>query len=729
MLRKISSAVTVVAGFCALGMLLATTTFQSIGMNVCIGLALAVCFLAIFRWAHLEEVRNYKNLVPEVLIVMLLVQDFYYLWIVSSRVSELARRLHLSSELFIWLVGCILGIFAWKAIDTIWAFVAWVLRILIKRRPIEQSLKNAIVILLIIFLESLQMEYSVVLSWSNYLQHTAIIIAINYLIVALLNLLFILLLQNWKITLFISGFFFTVWSVVNYYVIRFHGAPLFPLTLYTSGKTGLEVAGAYRYSITYTVVCLFAIFLLELWLTFFYIKNERLVVTLKKWLLHLVSTGLIAAVLIATFLGKGGFLPGEGNGSASWNDTVKRYGFLVASVWDIKNHGSWLHKPDGYSTEKIRSMKPIENYESISEDAYPDIILILNETFCDLEVYTSIHADVDYMSDFYGIQGATYGYAVTPFSGGGTNDSEFELLTSKSVRLLSTGAPFTYFSRELESRSVVQYVESLGYTTTGMHCGGKTNYYRDLSYPALGFDNIYLGADAFKYNRKYGNRSWYDADNYRDLIEHYEASGEGPQFYFLLTLQNHGGFEQNEDSLDTVHTQLDFGSLTDDINEFLTSVSMSASAFRELTDYYSKVDRPVLICMVGDHAPPFVSQLEMDGECPVQDSGIGQRFVPYVMWSNYGVNFASGSEYAPVTDLVPLLFNAAGMPMSSFYKEVTELHSKLPIRTSDGLFMDEAGEIGEIDGSKYAELLQTYYMMAYNSLLETDEYREELFLP
>ena len=119
----------------------------------------------------------------------------------------------------------------------------------------------------------------------------------------------------------------------------------------------------------------------------------------------------------------------------------------------------------------------------------------------------------------------------------------------------------------------------------------------------------------------------------------------------------------------------------------------------------------------------------MDESCPIQNSEIAMRIVPYVMWSNYGVDFLNGSDYVTMTDIVPLLLKSAGMPMSTFYYEIVNLHESLPIRTSDGLCVDSKGTIGKITDHDYNEHIQNYYIMEYNSLLTTDHYREELFLP
>lgn len=283
-------------------------------------------------------------------------------------------------------------------------------------------------------------------------------------------------------------------------------------------------------------------------------------------------------------------------------------------------------------------------------------------------------------------------------------------------------------SEKVVNRSIVTYLENLGYKTAGMHCGNAKNYNRHLAYPRMGYDTIILGPEDFERLHYNGNRPWLDIDNYKDMIDQYELYKSGPQFLFLLTIQNHGGYEQNEASLDTVHTGKDFGSLTDDVDEYLSSIKLSAEAFRELTDYYSECDRDVIICMVGDHAPSFITSLPGREGRTAEMESIIQRSVPYVIWSNFDADFEMYTEYASMVDLVPMVLKASGMPLSSFYQNILNLHEILPVRTSEGLYMDQSMQLGQYNSeSEYYDLLNQYYYMEYNSLLEDEEYQKQLF--
>lgn len=169
----------------------------------------------------------------------------------------------------------------------------------------------------------------------------------------------------------------------------------------------------------------------------------------------------------------------------------------------------------------------------------------------------------------------------------------------------------------------------------------------------------------------------------------------------------------------------DFGEYTDDINEYLSSVSLSIDAFLELIEYYKTVERDVIIVMLGDHGPAFISDLISDKELTNDQQEIMKRAVPYYVWSNIELKTEVFSKYAPITDIVPLLLKAANMPLTGYYKSIIDLHEKVPIRTSTGYYMDINGCIGKITQDyEYYNIIQNYYFLEYNNLTGSRDYNE-----
>ena len=158
-------------------------------------------------------------------------------------------------------------------------------------------------------------------------------------------------------------------------------------------------------------------------------------------------------------------------------------------------------------------------------------------------------------------------------------------------------------------------------------------------------------------------------------------------------------------------------------------MKLSGDAFADLTEYFSKVDRHVIICMVGDHAPTFIAKLQAGSEHGQWPSEISQRIVPYSIWSNYDISSEEYSEYTNMTDLLPMIIRRAELPESCFYSTLLNLHEQYPIRINNGLVVDQDGNISYYDDEQESfSRLNAYYCLEYNSLMP-EEYREELFTP
>ena len=652
-------------------------------------------------------------------VAFLLGHDFYSRWLPSSKITALAKMCHISKHFLLIMIAVLLGMAALLAIDLV---TSSFLRSIFKTSQSHLWKRKGLFLAFFFILEYLSVEYSVNGSLSIILRKTPDALVANVCLIVIVNIVFLLLLQKWKATLIASAVLFSLWSIANYYTVKFHGSPLY-LSELVNARTAAAVAFQYRYQLSSEVICVVLLFVLELNLAH---EKERFSVDTSCSLLKRLAIRVIILVLVGvSLIPLYGVAVKKHRPWMPWNMAVEKCGFLICTAEDVERRANPIFKPETYSgLEEF----PLQQNPAKVQSEYPDIILILNETFCDLSHYAALDLDRDPLGSFYDIKDAVYGYAVAPGIGGGTNNSEFELLTCKSMYLLKSMAPFTFLEPELLSRNAVNYLEEMGYSTAGMHCASGENYSRNTGYPAIGFDSVFLGQEQFSYFGKNGNRVWLDADNYQDMIDRYEELEKNPRFVYLLTFQNHGGYEQNESGFDTIHVQNDFGSLTDDLNEYLSSVELSAIAFRELTEYFKQTERRVILCMVGDHAPSFISDIPSKQELSFEETEIAKRLVPYVIWTNYSAEVEVNTEYASMVDLVPMLMSIAGIQRAVFYQSILDLHDNYPIRTSNGILMDQEKQVFVYDGNgDLFEQLTEYYNLEYNSFLNSEEYRSDLF--
>ena len=152
---------------------------------------------------------------------------------------------------------------------------------------------------------------------------------------------------------------------------------------------------------------------------------------------------------------------------------------------------------------------------------------------------------------------------------------------------------------------------------------------------------------------------------------------------------------------------------------------MSDQAFKNLTDYYSKVNRPVIICMVGDHAPAFALEL-IDSKYNEMEAARRLRTVPFLVWSNFELKNAQ-EEMISMNYVVPTILKWSGINnLSYYYNYMLSMKKNLPIVSSYDAYIDVNNNIYRYEEeSPYTNLINGYLYMEYNNLEKPR--RQELF--
>ena len=530
----------------------------------------------------------------------------------------------------------------------------------------------------------------------------------NVMICFLINTLIFYLVKKKRALLVISGISL-VWSTISHFVLQLHGSALC-FSLFKNFKTAVTVIDNYHISIDSRIALILLIFAVNIGVVIAfprkYIEEYFKEKINFKW-------KLLFLIFIAVY---SVFSYSIANNNMSWAPffIIEQRGYCSYLITDSIYCFEHFSKPDGYDVKLIPTN--IDGWDDNISDIHPDIILILNESFSDITKYSDIKTDIDPLEKLNNIDNLYMGYCIVPYAGGGPNPSEFELLTSNSMALLSVGAPFNYVNFEKHNESVVSYLESYNYSTYAFHCFSKENYNRKIAYASIGFDHIYLGPDKYKYHSKNGNRDWLDEDNYNDLIDAYNEAADSPKFMYLLTYQNHGGYEQNSSELDTVHALGNYEVSNDIIDEYESSVALSVNAFKDLTDYFSTVDRPVIICMVGDHTFSYSSMLNKEAASK-EEKEINDRTVPYLIWANYSINRDLFTQYTSLVDLMPSIVYSAGLELDDYYKQILNLHEMMPGRTTFGMCIGNDGTINSIsEKSDYNDAWNRYLFAEYRRL-------------
>ena len=517
----------------------------------------------------------------------------------------------------------------------------------------------------------------------------------------------------------LSGFLVALFSgiiaVINYYVIVFHGMPLSFLQL-KSFTTAMNVISSYTFTLDYPVeriILRIGLILVANILFGFFFKQKKYSVKVR------LVLDVVLCILCVLVIHKGYFAenPIKPRQTLDWSWTVSypKYGYAACTIESIERYFNAFAKPENYSEAAVDEIEILPPEKTAIQK--PDIILILNETMYDLSVISDIQTDIPYFENMKNMDNAFMGYAVVPSQGGGTNNSEYELLTSNSLHLIPGSAPFNNVDLN-GANSIVSVMNALGYQTLGAHSEPAENYSRGRAYPALGFDEYYFDVD-FKNSEYYYNRSYKtDICVYNNLYHWYEQMrDDAPRFLYALTIQNHGQWDMNPPEYDIVHTKNDYGDHTESINEFLTCMYLTDQAFVELTDYFSKQDRPVIICMVGDHCPTLTDKVADPSYSEVEKAFL-YRTVPMIIWANYPLeNIELGTM--GINFVVPTLMEIADVPLTPYYKYILDMKKAIPVITSMGRYMDSDGNVSDYnlsDTSEKGTLIRNYFYLEYQNL-------------
>lgn len=589
---------------------------------------------------------------------------------------------------------------------------------------------NILVAAVILVLCNVMLEYSTFFLHQRTEEHFQIL-GIEYFMLGtvtlgiLLVIFYILCNRIWLASL-LCAVVCGIIAIINYYVVKFHGAPLSFLNI-KNFATALDVIDGYNLTLDRCVILILryligAVLLCSLagWFT------QSSVPSGKRRVLRDIAFCLIGCIMFYVgYLGEQPIKPAKTIGWL-WVDAYSQYGYVPCTVETYYQMKNAVSEPEGYSGNALEEIEITQI--SDEQTASPDIVLILNETFYDLGQIADVETDVPYLENIDNLENCLRGYAVVPGAAGGTNSSEYELLTSNSLQLMPGITPFNVLDLH-NANSVVAHMNALGYDTTGSHSEPAENYNRGVGYNALAFHNVHFEEDFL--DTEYYYERWFKMDKsvYKNLIRWYEEEAEDtPRFQYLLTIQNHGSWDMNDSQYDTVHAVNDFGEYDGMVDEFLTCISQSDQAFKELTDYFSQVDRPVIVCMLGDHAPSFAASI-VDEKYSNDERNLLLRKVPLLIWANYELE-EDGLGTMSLNYVVPTLLDLAGVKLSPYYSYMLQLKHDVPILTSYGSYFDAEGNRYTYDtdtGMEYEKIVDNYFYLEYNNL--SSNRKQELFTP
>ena len=555
-------------------------------------------------------------------------------------------------------------------------------------------------------------------------------VAMNLAWYLVIFLIFRLIIGRRGISAAVSSAICFGFGLANHYVLNFRGRVIFPCDL-LSLRTAINVAGDYDYSWKREVWLAFSI-LIGYWVLLGLIgllARQKGRQPLPRWL----SVGSVAAITVWAYLFFATpFLPTIGIWAQQWK--TQENGFLLNFLTAVRY--SFVDAPEEYSLDEIEEIT--DRVEQLEEPEVPvsrrpkNLIVIMNESFADLEKsYPQLELNCDPLEFFHSLKENTIrGTIISPVTGGGTANVEYEYLTGGSLDFLPDGtvAYQLYVYEGLPTLS--SQLKDLGYYNVAFHPYLSSGWNRTTVYPWLEFDMQLYDEDveAPHMVRDYIS----DRSDYQELISLTESI-QKPAFIFNVTMQNHSGYSQEWTNLVKTAYVTGGAENTYVTSQYFSLLKESDKALKELIDYYSNCGEDTMIVFFGDHQPPLGNSFfeELYGK-PLDERTteeiLQQHEAPFFIWANYDIQEAEdiviSSNYLGV-----LTAHLAGLDLTEYQVMLMDLMEQLPVCTTIGF--------RTADGTVYASeedlpqdvlaLYEDYRLMAYNHLFDEDNHPEDFY--
>ncbi|MCL1935214.1 MAG: LTA synthase family protein [Defluviitaleaceae bacterium] len=497
-------------------------------------------------------------------------------------------------------------------------------------------------------------------------------------------------------------------SIINRFKIELRNDPLFPWDFDLASEFfGISASFPFYYFI---FLFLFVV-TITLLTVFGYLKIKTKKINIKIRLTLIFISLITIYITNLTFFYNPDIinsLPIEGNVLNPVNQFNSR-GFLYSFIFAHNTQRITL--PDDFNSEDVRIM--YQNFErtDTSNISTPHIFIIMSEAFDELAMddrfnFEGFTHPLQNWINIINREDVIYGHIIAPNLGGGTGDTEFDVLTAFNTRHLR-GTTYSYMLVRNYFESIPSILNTLGYRSIALHPGFPWFYNRQNVYRYFGFEHFYH-IEYFDYTHFKGPYVSEIATMDKLITifrNHLEEYPNVPFFNFTLTIQNHGpyaGLYGLPEDYINFNTDINFNEneISQLTNFFHGLIDIDEQLFRIFT-YFEEHSEPIVILYYSDHRPGFTSSIYdiLFPETEPLDSleNIKRLHkVPFIIWQNEAaskitnLNENRNNLFMPENMLITSNFLGAYLMellnfngLSPFFDFVNELRTMFTIITED----------------------------------------------
>lgn len=284
----------------------------------------------------------------------------------------------------------------------------------------------------------------------------------------------------------------------------------------------------------------------------------------------------------------------------------------------------------------VSSLSPLERVARRPRASLPHLVAIQSESFFDArQLYAGIRPDLLRHFDRLCAEARQHGPLTVPAWGANTERTEFAFLTGISPEQMGMHRFNPYRLAACGWPALPRLLKTWGYRTIAVHPHAGAFYRRDRVFRRFGFDEfwdirMFAGArraGAYVADAEVGDKI---AGVLREVTE--------PTFVFAVTMESHGPLHlehvERGDVAQLYTTPPPPGCA--DLTVYLRHLRNMDTMFGRLRDAFLTCDRPVSLCVYGDHVPimprVYAALGAPDGE------------VPHVLWDSRFAQHGAGER-------------------------------------------------------------------------------------
>ncbi len=323
----------------------------------------------------------------------------------------------------------------------------------------------------------------------------------------------------------------------------------------------------------------------------------------------------------------------KNNDFAVLTKAYDNWGFVYCFSRGLIDSG--IEKPDYYSKDSVKeAMEKIERPKK-AENVLPNVIVLQLESFFDVSALKNYSVSENPIPTFTEIKNNwPSGYLTMPSLGGGTANSEFEVLTGIDLDFFGIGEyPYQTVLKKTPCTSMARTFKDKGYSTTALHNHTAIFYKRNQVYRSLGFDR-YISVE-FMDLKERNELGWAKDTILYDEITDTLSSTPERDFIFTVTMQGHGKYPTTELEYNKLITMDGFDETDEEQLElkhglefYINQLRETDNVIKQLIETFSNYPEPVALVLYGDHLPAFdITDEDL--------SGINMYQTEYTIWTNY----------------------------------------------------------------------------------------------